>query len=79
VPWLLNGDTYVGALPPQQRQAKALARIDTFGDVWNAALVLFGLHLVVIGYLAVDSYASRRRSNTAATASRTATHASITP
>jgi hypothetical protein len=36
----------------EQRQAQALARIDAFGDVWNAALVLFGLHLLVLGYLA---------------------------
>lgn len=51
VPRLLDG-TGTLALPLEQRQAQALSRIDTFGDVWTAGLVLFGLHLLVLGYLA---------------------------
>jgi Domain of unknown function (DUF4386) len=55
VPRLLAGDTYLGVFSPEQRQAYALARVDTFGDVWNAGLVLFGLHLLLLGYLAYRS------------------------
>jgi hypothetical protein len=55
VPRLLDGGGYVSVFPVEQRQAQALASIDAFGDVWNAALVLFGLHLLVLGYLAYRS------------------------
>ena len=33
----------------------ALQRINTFTDIWDAGLVLFGLHLLVIAYLAYRS------------------------
>jgi hypothetical protein len=55
VPRLLDGAGYARAFPVEQRQAQALARVDAFGDVWAAALVLFGLHLAVLGYLAYRS------------------------
>lgn len=32
--------------------AEALARIDDFRGVWDLGLVLFGVHLVLVGYLA---------------------------
>lgn len=35
-----------------QVQALALAEIEGFGDVWSAGLALFGVHLLVVGYLA---------------------------
>ena len=31
---------------------RALARIETFRDVWHVGLILFGVHLLLIGYLA---------------------------
>jgi len=34
---------------------QALRAIDTYTAVWNAALVLFGVHLLLIGYLAYRS------------------------
>ncbi len=52
VPRLLEAGGYGEAFSPAQRQAQALSRIDGFTDVWNAGLVLFGLHLLVVGYLA---------------------------
>lgn len=52
VPRLLDGAGYTAVFPAEQRQAQALARIEAFDDVWMAALVLFGLHLLVLGYLA---------------------------
>jgi hypothetical protein len=42
------------------RRADALHRIETFQDIWLISLVLFGLHLVLIGYLTYRSgYAPR--------------------
>lgn len=38
-----------------QLQVQALQRTAAFTDVWNAGLVLFGLHLLVVGYLAYRS------------------------
>lgn len=38
-----------------QRRTEALLKIQTFHDIWNVGYVLFGLHLVLIGYLAYKS------------------------
>ncbi|MFM9442360.1 DUF4386 domain-containing protein [Streptomyces acidiscabies] len=57
----------VGALPPakdaeslgaysaDQLDAEALMRIDAFHDIWDAGLVLFGVHLPLPGFLAFRS------------------------
>lgn len=43
-----------------QVQLEALHRIESFQLVWDAGLILFGAHLVVLGYLAVRAtYAPR--------------------
>jgi hypothetical protein len=43
-----------------QRRGQALADIQGFHDVWHVSLVLFGLHLVLIGYLAyISGYVPR--------------------
>ncbi len=55
VPRMLGLDPSSGALAAQQGQAQALAAVETFGDVWNAGLVLFGLHLLALGLLAYRS------------------------
>lgn len=52
---LLGTDGYLGALPTGQLQAQALLRINAFTDVWDAGLILFGLHLLALGYLAYRS------------------------
>ncbi|MBB5786281.1 DUF4386 domain-containing protein [Jiangella mangrovi] len=44
-----------GGFTEQQRQALALSRIDTFDAIWSAGLAVFGLHLVVVGSLALRS------------------------
>jgi hypothetical protein len=48
IPALLNG----GGGGSATRQAAALAKVDSFQDIWSAGLLLFGAHLVVVGYLA---------------------------
>ena len=43
------------ALTTEQVQAEALQRIESFHLVWDVGLVIFGLHLVTLGYLALRS------------------------
>jgi len=52
---LLGDDGYLAAFKADQLQAQALSGIHTFGDVFGAGLLLFGLHLLVVGYLAYRS------------------------
>jgi len=40
---------------PGQVDATALAKVDTFTDIWMAGLVLFGAHLALLGYLVYRS------------------------
>ena len=39
----------------EQHYAQALLGIDAFYDIWDAALILVGLHLVLLGYLVYRS------------------------
>lgn len=55
VPALLNSAGYSMAFTAEQRQAQAMLKIEAFNDIWSAGLVLFGVHLLVIGYLAYQS------------------------
>jgi hypothetical protein len=52
---LLNEHNHLAAFSPEQLHAQALLAINSFNDVWHAGLFLFGLHLLVIGYLAFTS------------------------
>ena len=52
---LLNEHNHLAAFSPEQLHAQALLAINAFNDVWHAGLFLFGLHLLVIGYLAFTS------------------------
>jgi hypothetical protein len=49
---LLNNSSYLAAFSRGQLQALALLRVNTFTDIWDGGLVLFGLCLLLIGYLA---------------------------
>ena len=37
------------------RSGQALQKIEAFTDIWNVGLVLFGIHLLLVGYLAYRS------------------------
>jgi hypothetical protein len=50
VPDLLK--TQGSAVSAEQLEGQALQKIDTFHDIWFASLVLFAVHLVLVGYLA---------------------------
>ncbi|MPZ97546.1 MAG: DUF4386 family protein [Propionibacteriales bacterium] len=52
---LVTGDDYSVAFTTEQLQAQAMLKFETFNDIWLAGLVLFGAHLVIIGYLAYRS------------------------
>ena len=52
---LLSNASYLRAFSTRQVDALALLRVNTFTDIWDAGLVLFGLYLLIIGYLAYRS------------------------
>ena len=44
-----------GVLPNLGNPDQAQRSIDSFNDIWNAGLILFGVHLLMVGYLAYRS------------------------
>jgi hypothetical protein len=52
---LLGNDDYLTVFSADQLHAQALLGFNSFSDIWYASLVLFGLHLLVVGYLAYRS------------------------
>src|ERR1022692_3873400 len=57
---LLASTRHLTAASTGQRRAEAPMKIRDFHDIWQISLILFGLHLVLIGYLACKSgYAPR--------------------
>jgi hypothetical protein len=52
IPDLLGGSS---AFTPEQVESQALARVAAFNDIWFAGLILFSVHLVLVGYLAYRS------------------------
>jgi hypothetical protein len=52
---VLSNDGYLSVFSADQLHAQALLGVNAFTDLWHAGLVLFGLHLVIIGYLAYRS------------------------
>jgi hypothetical protein len=55
IPHLLSSDEYSAALGAEQVHAQALQKVDAYHDIWFAGLVLFGAHLLLVGYLAYRS------------------------
>ncbi len=52
---LLGNDDHLAVFGTDQVNAQALSKINAFYDVSGAGYVLFGLHLLVVGYLAYRS------------------------
>lgn len=52
---LLNGDGYLRAFETNQLYAQVMLFLNTFTDGWDLGLVIFGLHLLVLGYLVFKS------------------------
>jgi len=55
IPRLLGGDEYAAVFTTEQLQAEAMSRVAAFTDLWSAGLLLFGIHLLIVGYLAYRS------------------------
>jgi Domain of unknown function (DUF4386) len=53
---LLSDDSYRAVLGIDQMQAQAMLGIAAFNDIWYVGQFLFGLHLLLIGYLAYRSH-----------------------
>jgi hypothetical protein len=52
---LLNGEGYFKAFDIDQLYAQVMLFLNAFTDGWDLGLVIFGLHLLVLGYLAFKS------------------------
>jgi len=55
VPDLLTGGAYAEVLSAPELQGQTMVSIDAFTNIWSAGLLLFGVHLLVVGYLALRS------------------------
>ena len=53
---LLSNDTFLAALERDQLTAQAMFGITAFYDIWYVGQFLFGLHLLLLGYLAYRSH-----------------------
>lgn len=57
---LLTAERYSGVFTAEQLQGQTLLKVDAFEDLWMAGLILFGIHLAIVGYLAyVSGYVPR--------------------
>jgi hypothetical protein len=52
---LLDTTPQLGGLALAHRRTDALLKIEAFQEVWRISLVLFGLHLLLLGYLTLRS------------------------
>ena len=52
---LLNGADYLKAFEVDQLYAQGMLSLSAFQSGWDIGLVIFGLHLLVVGYLAFKS------------------------
>ena len=52
---LLSNDGYLAVFGADQVNAQAMLGITAFNDIWYVGQFLFGLHLLLIGYLAYRS------------------------
>jgi hypothetical protein len=55
VPGMLSDPGYQDAFGEQQLHAQAMVKLESFDHTWMAALLLFGAHLALLGYLAYRS------------------------
>ena len=52
---LITGTGSPSAFTGEQLNVMAMREISTFNDIWSVGQLLFGLHLLVVGYLALRS------------------------
>jgi Domain of unknown function (DUF4386) len=52
---LLGNSDYLRTFTPDQVRTQALLKVTDFHDIWTVSLVLFGAHLLLVGYLVYRS------------------------
>ncbi len=52
---LLGGSGYLRAVPADQLHAQVMSSLDAYVSGWDLALIIFGLHLLLLGYLVFRS------------------------
>jgi hypothetical protein len=52
---VLSDDAYLRVVSTDELHAQALLNINAFNDLWFVSQLLFGMHLLVLGYLAYRS------------------------
>lgn len=52
---LIREESYLGILETNQLHVQVLTQIDAFNNGWTIGLVFFGIHLLAIGYLILNS------------------------
>jgi hypothetical protein len=52
---LVTAEKYSDVFTAEQIQGQTLLKVDAFDDLWMAGLILFGVHLAIVGYLAYVS------------------------
>ena len=52
---VLSGDPYLAAMTADQLHAHALLELSAFQQIYDTGLLLFGVHLALLGYLALRS------------------------
>jgi hypothetical protein len=57
---LLTGDTHVAAFSEGERPALVMLSLDVYGYGWTVALLFFGVHILILGYLLYTSGAVPR-------------------
>jgi len=55
IPDLVTSGEYSRVFTAEQIQGQTLLKVDAFDDLWMAGLILFGIHLAIVGYLAYVS------------------------
>ena len=55
VPDLLTGGGYAEVFSAPELQRQVMVSVDAFTNIWSAGLLLFGVHLLLVGYLALRS------------------------
>lgn len=55
IPDLLNSEGSSAVFTAEELQGQVLLKTTTFDDIWMAGLILFGVHLLLVGYLAYKS------------------------
>lgn len=52
---LINGDDYMLSIPLDQLIVQLMYQINEFDKIWSLELILFGFHLLILGYVILKS------------------------